>query len=58
MNEAKEQRREDRYRCDTCGLSIVIHIRITENPKCNNHSVHSGKTISMQLLTKQGQKGA
>jgi hypothetical protein len=58
VNEAKEQRRADRYKCATCGLSIVVYVRIAENPKCNNHSVHSGRTISMQLLTEEVQKGA
>ena len=37
----------DLYECPICGDIVVLHIKITYAPLCNNRLIHSRQSIEM-----------
>ena len=37
----------DLYKCPICGDMVVLHIKITYAPLCNNRLIHSRQSIEM-----------
>ena len=37
----------DLYKCPICGDMVVLHIKITYAPLCNNRLIHSRLSIEM-----------
>lgn len=47
----KQPRRNDKWICPKCGMTIVLHIRVSEPPTCGNTKSHSGR-VEMEKKTK------
>lgn len=47
MVDQHSARINDVYKCPTCNDLVILHIKITHAPLCNNRLIHSRQSIEM-----------
>jgi rubrerythrin len=51
--QAKEERlpkRKDKYKCPKCGNTLVVHVKLSEPPYCQNPKEHTSTVVAMELV--------